>query len=106
MKVYPYKDYKKLTGKPLLSKAGLIFFGIGLLVLLTALFNFLLFTAGRMFNRRKELGIRELHGATSGRLLSAVYGRNNPDFAHHRSDSGGHAGTDFDVFLPENGPII
>ena len=32
-------------------------------------FNFLLFTAGRMFNRRKELGIRELHGATSGRLL-------------------------------------
>ena len=69
VKVYPYKDYKKLTGKPLLSKAGLIFSGIGLLVLLTALFNFLLFTAGRMFNRRKELGIRELHGATSGRLL-------------------------------------
>ena len=69
VKVYPYKDYKKLTGKPLLSKAGLVFSGIGLLVLLTALFNYLLFSAGRMFNRRKELGIRELHGATSGRLL-------------------------------------
>jgi len=40
-----------------------------LLVLLAALFNYLLFSAGRMFNRRKELGIRELHGATSGRLL-------------------------------------
>ena len=69
VKVYPYKDYKKLTGKPLLSKAGLVFSGIGLLVLLTALFNYLLFSAGRMFNRRKELGIRELNGATSGRLL-------------------------------------
>ena len=68
VKVYPYKDYKKLTEKPLLSKAGLVFSGIGLLVLLTALFNYLLFSAGRMFNRRKELGIRELHGATAGHL--------------------------------------
>ena len=69
VKIYPCKDFKKLTGESVLSGGVLAFSGIGLLVLLTALFNYLLYTAGRMFNRQKELGIRELHGATSVAML-------------------------------------
>lgn len=42
----------------------LIFTGVGLLVLLTAVFNYILFLVGRMLNRQKEYAIREICGAT------------------------------------------
>ena len=54
-------------------------------------------------NKLREIDVKTPRSIAANSMeeaiaASAVYGRNNPDFAHHRSDSGGHAGTDFDVF--------
>lgn len=47
----------------------LLFFSIGLLVLLTALFNYLIFILGRIQIRIKECGIRKVNGADKRSLF-------------------------------------
>ena len=55
------------------SDSGSIFFIIGLLVLLTALFNYVLFIIGRMMNRIKECGIRQVNGATKYSIFYLLF---------------------------------
>ena len=47
---------------------SLICAGIGMLVLLTALFNYMLFVTGRIGNRQKEYAIRQVAGASPSTL--------------------------------------
>lgn len=47
-------------------KSSWMFFIIGLLVLLTALFNYVIFLSGRMLNRIKECSIRQVNGSGRG----------------------------------------
>lgn len=50
-----------------------LFFIIGLLVLLTALFNYLIFIIGRIMNRIKECGIRQVNGASHFSLFKLLF---------------------------------
>ena len=43
----------------------LIISGVGLLVLLTAIFNYVMFMSGRILNRQKEYGIRQITGGSA-----------------------------------------
>jgi len=43
--------------------------GIGLLVLLTAIFNYVMFMSGRILNRQKEYGVRQITGASSNSIF-------------------------------------
>lgn len=60
-----------LKGK--FDSAELIFFAIGALVLLTALFNYVIFIIGRMMNRIRECGIRQVNGAEKWSLFTLLF---------------------------------
>lgn len=63
-KLCPYQELLEHSGPDMRWTFPLIFAGIGLLVLLTAIFNYVLFLSGRMLNRQKEYAIRQVSGAT------------------------------------------
>lgn len=60
----PYLQLREHWGPDKRWTFPLIFAGIGLLVLLTAIFNYVLFLSGRMLNRQKEYAIRQVSGAS------------------------------------------
>lgn len=60
------QDFSSLFSKGDSMSIPVLFFIIGLLVLLTALFNYLLFIFGQMLNRSKECGIRKVNGGSTG----------------------------------------
>lgn len=59
----PLREFNSFISKGEHMKPSLVFLTIGVLVLLTALFNYLIFIFGRMLNRVKECGIRKVNGA-------------------------------------------
>lgn len=65
-RIYPYKAYD--SGRIAANEAW-IFSGMGGLVLLAALFNYVLFVSGRVLNRQKELGMRQITGAGTRNLF-------------------------------------
>lgn len=68
---HPYRitSYKEYDSGRITIKEAWIFSGIGCLVLLAALFNYVLFVTGRILNRQKELGIRRITGANCRNLF-------------------------------------
>ena len=69
----PLTKRNTLYKRNFFSDSGTIFFIIGLLVLLTALFNYVLFIIGRMMNRIKECGIRQVNGATKCSIFYLLF---------------------------------
>lgn len=61
--LYPFGEERNNERHNRQMTIYLIFSGIGLLVLLAAMFNYALFMLGRVLNRQKEYGIRQMSGA-------------------------------------------
>lgn len=59
----PEKEYLSFSSKGKSNIMPFLFLTIGILVLITALFNYLSFMFGRLFTRLKECGIRKVNGA-------------------------------------------
>lgn len=61
--LYPYKDFHSYAYGGKYGTSTLILLGAGVLVLLAAMFNYVLFMTGRIINRQKECGVRQIAGA-------------------------------------------
>lgn len=61
--IYPLKAVRDYQLESSRWNTPLIFSGIGILVLLAAVFNYVLFMSGRILNRQKEYSIRLMAGA-------------------------------------------
>lgn len=69
----PLAKRRELFQRAKYDNAELIFFVIGALVLLTALFNYVIFIIGRMMNRIRECGIRQVNGAEKRSLFALLF---------------------------------
>lgn len=63
LRLYPYKDFHSYVYGGKYGTSTLILLGTGFLVLLAAIFNYVLFMTGRIINRQKECGVRQIAGA-------------------------------------------
>lgn len=73
VQLQPFSKRTDLYKKGQFENIGTFFFIIGLLVLLTALFNYVIFIIGRIANRIKECGIRQVNGASGAALFKLIF---------------------------------
>lgn len=73
VQLHPFSKREDLYPKGKYENMSTFFFVIGLLVLLTALFNYVIFIIGRIANRIKECGIRQVNGASGTSLFKLIF---------------------------------
>ena len=73
IQLQPLAKRAELYPKSEFQHINTFFFIIGLLVLLTALFNYVIFIIGRIANRIKECGIRQVNGASGTSLFKLLF---------------------------------
>lgn len=73
IQLHPLAKRADLYPKGKFDNAKNLFFIIGLLVLLTALFNYVIFIIGRITTRIKECGIRQVNGASRRALFKLLF---------------------------------
>lgn len=73
VRLIPLKQQREFYSGGKHLQIPLLFFGIGLLVLLTTFFNYLAFMFGKFFTRLKEQGIRQVNGADRRQLFYLLF---------------------------------